>query len=117
MAYRLKKPKPLSLRPANIILPTRKRSAFKYFSMPEHAEAFLNGQVLFRSLSYFRDNEDAVRGDEYEGTSKYLPDGGLVIHNQTQGKTFTIPMAFESSVLAHEIFVFCTSPDPERRSS
>ena len=33
--------------------------------------------MLFRSLAYFRDCEDAVRGDEHKGTSKFLPDGGL----------------------------------------
>jgi hypothetical protein len=86
-----------------------RRSVYKYFSEQEHAEAFLDGQMLFRSLTYFRDNEDAVRGDEYEGTSKFLPDGGLVVHNQTQGTTFTLQMAFESSVKAREIFVYCVS--------
>jgi hypothetical protein len=86
-----------------------KRSLYKYFSERKYADAFLDGQMLFRSLAYFRDNEDNVRGDEYEGTSKLLPEGGLVVHNQTQGTTFTLPMAFESSVKAHEIFVYCVS--------
>jgi hypothetical protein len=66
--------------------------------------------MLFRSLAYFRDCEDAVRGDEYEGTSRFLPDGGLQITNQTQGTQFTLTeYAFESIVKANEIFVFCTS--------
>lgn len=82
---------------------------YKFFSEHRYAEAFLHGQVLFRSLAYFRDIEDAVRGDEYEGTSKFLPEGGLVVHNQTQNTTQTLPMAFESSVRAHEIFAYCTS--------
>jgi len=82
---------------------------FKFFSEHRHAEAFLDGQALFRSLAYFRDIEDAARGDEYEGTSKFLPEGGLAVHNQTQGTSFTLPMAFESSVRAYEIFVYCTS--------
>src|ERR1700681_309352 len=86
-----------------------KRSLYKYFPERKYAEAFLGGQMLFRSLAYFRDSEDPIRGDEYEGTSKYLPDGGLVVHNKTQGTTFTVPMAFESSVKADEIFVFCVS--------
>ncbi len=86
-----------------------KRSLFKYFSEQKYAEAFLDGHVLFRSLAYLRDNEDTVRGDQYEGTSKFLPDGGLLIHNQTQKTIFTLPAAFESSVKAHEIFVYCLS--------
>ncbi|MGC9973598.1 MAG: hypothetical protein ABSE56_23765 [Bryobacteraceae bacterium] len=86
-----------------------KRSLYKYFSEQIHAEAFLNGQMLFRSLAYFRDNEDSARGDEYEGTSKFLPDGGLMVHNQTQGTTFSLQMALESSVKADEVFVYCFS--------
>ncbi len=86
-----------------------KRSLYKYFSEQKYAEAFLNGQMLFRSLAYFRDSEDAARGDEYEGTSNFRPDGGLLVHNQTQGTIFTLPMAFESSVKADEIFVYCFS--------
>jgi hypothetical protein len=86
-----------------------RRSLYKYFSEQSHAEAFLGGKILFRSLAYFRDNEDTVRGDEYEGTAKFLPEGGLVVHNQTRENTFVLPMAFESSVKAHEIYAYCVS--------
>jgi hypothetical protein len=86
-----------------------KRSLYKYFSEQKYAEAFLDGQLLFRSLAYFRDHEDAIRGDEYEGTSTFRPVGGLVVQNHTQGTTSTLPMAFESSVKANEIFVYCVS--------
>ena len=42
-----------------------RRSLFKYFSEEKYAEAFRDGQLLFRALSYFRDVEDRqVRGDE-----------------------------------------------------
>jgi hypothetical protein len=110
MSHRFKKPKPLASRPRSIILPDHNiRSLYKYFLELKYAEAFLDGEMLFRSLAYFRDNEDAVRGDEYEGTSKFLPDGGLVLHNQTQGTIITLPMAFESTVKAQEIFVYCVS--------
>ena len=86
-----------------------KHSIYKYFTAAIHAQQFLDGQLLFRSLAYFRDLEDAVRGDEYEGTSKFLPEGGLVVHNETQGTTGIVPMAFESSVQAPDIFVCCLS--------
>jgi hypothetical protein len=110
MTHHFKKPKRLGSRPPSVILPgANVRSLYKYFLEPKYAEAFLDGQMLFHSLAYFRDNEDAVRGDEYEGTSKFRPDGGLVVNNQTQGTTFALPMAFESSVTAHEIFVYCVS--------
>ena len=110
MAHRWRVPKRLRrTTPPPIVLPPRGDSVYKYFSEQTHADGFLDGHLLFRTLAYFRDNEDAVRGDEYEGTSKFLPEGGLVVHNQTQGTTFTLPMAFESSVRAYEIFVYCTS--------
>jgi hypothetical protein len=34
------------------------RNLYKYFSERKWAEAFINGEVLFRSLWYFRDDED-----------------------------------------------------------
>ena len=86
-------------------------SLFKYYSERKWAESFLDGKILFRSLSYFRDYEEqAVRGDKYEGTSKYRPKNGLVVNNLTQGSTFTLANhSFESSANAKEIFVFCVS--------
>jgi len=87
-----------------------RHSLFKYYDQRIWAEKFLDGEMLFRSLAYFRDCEDAVRGDEHEGTSRFLPDGGLQITNQTQGTQFTLAeYAFESTVKANEIFVFCAS--------
>ena len=51
-----------------------------------------------------------MRGDEHEGTSRFLPDEGLQITNQTQGTKFTVAeYAFESTVKANEIFVLCAS--------
>jgi len=88
-----------------------RHSLYKYYSDRKWAEEFLDGNILFRSLSYFRDLEDeAVRGDRKEGTAVYRPQGGLLINNQTQGKTFTLQcQAFESTANQEEIFVFCTS--------
>lgn len=89
----------------------RRRSLYKYFSERKWAEAFINGEVLFRSLSYFRDYEDGnVREDQNEGTSIYRPEAGLIVNNQTQGTTFTLPgHAVESATKQEEIFVFCLS--------
>jgi hypothetical protein len=86
-------------------------SLFKYFSERHWADAFLEGQVLFRSLSYFRDYEDQeIRGDRNEGVSIFRPEGGLTINNITQGKTVVLRNhAFESTTNQDEIFVFCAS--------
>jgi len=90
----------------------RRRSLYKYFSEHKWAEALLDGEVLFRSLSYFRDYEDKnVRQDQNEGTTVFRPDGGLIFNNLTRGKTFTLHAshAFESTVKQDDIFVFCLS--------
>ena len=88
-----------------------RQSLYKYFIDRKWAEAFLDGEILFRSLSYFRDLEDGgVRNDKNEGVSVYRPEGGLVVNNMTQGTKFTLPgSAFESRVSQEEIFVYCTS--------
>jgi hypothetical protein len=84
---------------------------YKYFHDRKWAEAFVNGEVLFRSLSYFRDYEDQnVRKDNNEGKSVYKPKDGLVTHNQTQGKTIPMPdFAFVATAKQDEIYVFCAS--------
>jgi hypothetical protein len=85
------------------------RSLYKYFTEKKWADAFLNGEVLFRSLAYFRDYEDNnIREDQNEGLSIYRPDGGLIINNLTQGTTFTLAgHALESTAKQEEIFIFC----------
>ena len=89
----------------------RRRSLYKYFSERKWAEAFIKGEVLFRSLSYFRDYEDNnVREDQNEGTSIFRPEGGLIVNNLTKGTTFTLPRhSFESAAKQEEIFIFCLS--------
>ena len=88
-----------------------RHSLYKYFTERKWAEAFLDGEILFRSLAYFRDYEDEnVRKDKGEGNSIYKPAEGLLVTNQTQGKTLTLPgYAFEATANQEEIFVFCTS--------
>jgi hypothetical protein len=44
----------------------RRSLFFKYFDDRCYAEDFLEGKLLFRSLAYFRDNEDPVRGDQFD---------------------------------------------------
>jgi uncharacterized protein with GYD domain len=87
-----------------------RHSFFKYFSRPEHAEAFLDGKLFFRSLRYFTGHEDGdVRGDVYEGTHVYRPEQGLEL-NMAQGGKHQLPGSeFRSSVVKAEILVFCMS--------
>lgn len=83
---------------------------YKY--LPEkYVDAFVHdGAILFRTLSYFRDYEDAqVRGDEFEGTKLYRPSGGLEITLTETGEKRVLPHSFESTTNEHDIFVFCLS--------
>ena len=83
---------------------------YKYYDKHQWANAFLDGKLRFRSLSYFRDYEDEqIRGDKNEGKMIFSPEGGLVLNNQTQGYTSTIPWSFTATVQLEEIFVFCLS--------
>jgi hypothetical protein len=94
-----------------MILSVTKRSKYRYFSEHEWAERFMDGSLLFRSLSHFKKIEDGeVRGDSREGSILFKPEGGLVVHNKTQGKSFTIPEgAFGSGINTEEVFVLCCS--------
>src|SRR5258708_34915972 len=88
-----------------------RRSLYKYFTNLKYADAFLNGEVFFHSLAYFRDYEDKnVREDKNEGNSVYRPEDGLLITNHIQSKTFTMAgFSFESKAKQEEILVFCVN--------
>jgi hypothetical protein len=72
----------------------------------------MDGELRFRSLSYFKQIEDGeVRGDLREGSISYQPKVGLAGNNQTQGRPFNLPDGsyFASGVKTEEIFVLCAS--------
>ncbi len=90
-----------------------KHRRFKYFTKLQYAEAFLDGNVLCRTASFFRDYEDAharqIIGDEYEGTRLYRPLNGLEINSLTRGQSLTLNAGMECLTKAHEIYIFCMS--------
>gem|GEM_PF-5371550 len=88
-----------------------RRSLYRYFDQLQWAEAFLDGELLFRPLSYFQAYEDSqVRGDGNEGGAMFSPVGGLQVNNLTQGTSFTLPdHRFESAARQDEIWVYCMS--------
>jgi len=83
---------------------------FRYIA-PQHAEALVHGgEVLFRSLSYFRDYEDdGLRADEFEGTLVHRPQEGLKVRVERTGQEISVPYRFESTARESEIFVYCLS--------
>ena len=86
-----------------------KHSLYRYFDETRWAEAFLSGDILFRSLSYYRDYEDEeIRRDVYEGNAIFRPEPGLLIHKESQAHSILVPdSSFESIVKGDEIFVLC----------
>ena len=87
-----------------------KQHLFRYLR-EEYAAAFVKrGELLFRSLLYFRDYEDpSVRGDPDEGTRVHRPEGGLKIKKVDTGEELTLPHRFESTANEDDIFVCCFS--------
>lgn len=83
---------------------------YKYLPA-QYVDAFVRrGEVLFRALSYFRDYEDAqIRGDEFEGTKLYRPQGGLEITLVDTQEKRILPHSFESASNEDDIFIFCMS--------
>jgi len=94
---------------------------YKYFSEKEMGRDVprrINPVSLTFLLSRFR--RQNIREDDKEGVSIFRPEGGLVMHNKTQGTTTTLPgHGLETVVKRDEIFVFCasTSPRDELRQS
>ena len=90
----------------------RVRPLFRYFS-EANAHAFVErGEVLFRSLSYFRDCEDqGVRADEHEGTLVHLPSDGLRVNLVDSGDSVALPHRMESTANEDDIFVYCLSTE------
>ena len=53
------------------------RSLFNYYDVLRGADAFLNGQIRFQTLSTFRNwEEQGVRGDKNEGVAFFAPSDG-----------------------------------------
>lgn len=87
----------------------------RYFSQ-DNARKFLDdGEVLFRTLSYFRDYEDeGVRSDPFEGTLAYRPMDGLRGKLVKTGEEVDLPYTLESTAREDEIFVYCMSTEVNR---
>ena len=82
---------------------------YKYLPEP-FATAFVErGEVLFRSLSYFRKIEHAARGDGLEGIHLDAPDDPPTLHNLTTGVAIVDNFRMLNSVDQERVFAFCCS--------
>jgi hypothetical protein len=88
-----------------------KAEQYRYFQKVEWAEQFMDGSLRFRSLSHFQKIEDGeVSGDAREGSVSYQPEGGLIMHHERLGRSFTFPGgSFNSGINTEEVFVLCAS--------
>lgn len=86
----------------------------KMFSRKEFADAFLDGHVYFRKLSYFKgveEEESATRGDRFEGTTGWHQPGQVKVNVSFGNKSFDIgklaaPLHVQATMLDH-VHVFC----------
>ena len=85
---------------------------YRYLS-PDRLDSFVReGSVLMRSLSFYRDYEDAgVRADPFEGTLAHRPQDGLNVTMVESGELRSLPYTFESTAREDDIFVYCVSSE------
>ena len=82
---------------------------YKYLPLQYAEPLVANGEVLFRSLSFFLACEHDGRGDDLEGTRAYEPATGLEITKQT-GEKFRMQGSFRSSIKEPDkLFIYSTS--------
>jgi len=82
---------------------------YKYLPS-EFVKGFLTkGEVLFRTLSYFRRVEHRARGDAAEGVHIDDPDNPVKLENLTTGITHIGDYRFLNSVDQENVYAFCCS--------
>lgn len=84
---------------------------FKYFGQKEHQDSFLGeGEVYFKSLSYFINCEDPSRKDVTEGANQYRPYAGLKVFTRDTEVTLGSGISFNSAIKRPDrFFIFCAS--------
>jgi hypothetical protein len=99
-------------RPLNSVVRSRMQPLYRYLG-PRHVDSFLReGSLLMRSLSYYRDYEDAgVRADPFEGTLAHRPKEGLKVTMVGSGEIRSLPHTLESTAREDDIFVYCVSSE------
>lgn len=92
---------------------------YKYLPF-EYAQAMIErGELMFSTLAWFQNYEDCERGDEFEGTHKYFPIGGLqVTRTERDGRphppiSLTLPNdSLQSKATGrNHIFIYSTSKE------
>src|SRR5437899_3002766 len=81
---------------------------YKYLPSGYANRLVKRGEVLFRTLSYFRSVEHAARGDEAEGVHIDAPDNDVTLETNT-GLRVVGRYRYLRSVNQDRVFAFCCS--------
>lgn len=81
---------------------------YKYLPS-KYADAFLQGEILFRNLSYFKQLDCKNRGDATEGIHRDRPEGGATLENLSVGGTIYGDFTSLNEINSDLVFVFCTA--------
>jgi hypothetical protein len=83
---------------------------YKYLPQKFARRMIDQGEVLFRTLSYFRGVEHAARGDEAEGVHIDAPDNDVTLETNT-GLKVVGRFRYLRSVNQDRVFAFCCSTE------
>lgn len=84
-------------------------SLFKYLPRRFADRLVKRGDVMFRTLSYFRALEHGAQGDQVEGIHIDAPDQPPTLHNFTTGVQMTGPWGFLNSINQSRVYAWCCS--------
>lgn len=82
---------------------------YKYLPSKYVLAVLDHGEILFRNLTYFRQQEGRVRGDVYEGIHKDHPGTDITLEVTTRGIKSVGEYSFLNSTNSDLIFAFCLS--------
>lgn len=82
---------------------------YKYLPSEYLASTISKGEILFRNLTYFKQQEDKTRGDYLEASHRDNPDNDITITALKDGIRRNYDASFVNSTNSDLIFMFCTS--------
>lgn len=85
------------------------KKLYKYLPAQFVNSTVLEGDLMFRNLSYFRQCEDNRRGDPLEGFHRDNPDNDIVMNNLSTGKIIKGDFSYLNSTNTDLIYVYCLS--------
>ena len=82
---------------------------YKYLPSEYLASTVSKGEILFRNFTYFKQQEDKIRGDYLEASHRSNSDNDITITALKDGVPRNFDASFVNSTNSDLVFVFCTS--------